>query len=104
MTAADTTAKDAERWHEAKPILEALVERKPRCIPVLVGCASRLLDEDTPTPDPRNVQLWRQFEPLLAKLGDIHPASVYATVVGTDEQVMEVVDEIQALINTGSLR
>lgn len=37
--------EDAERWHKAKPILEALSEKKPRCVPVLVELARRLLDE-----------------------------------------------------------
>ncbi len=35
----------AEAWHKAKPILEALAERRPRCIPVLVDLAHRLLEE-----------------------------------------------------------
>jgi hypothetical protein len=37
--------EDAERWHKAKPILLALVEQDPRCIPVLVGLARHLLNE-----------------------------------------------------------
>lgn len=37
--------EDAERWHQAKPILLALTEKDPRCIPVLVDLARRLLDE-----------------------------------------------------------
>ena len=37
--------EDAERWHKAKALLEALVERRPRCIPVLVDQARHLLDE-----------------------------------------------------------
>lgn len=36
----------AENWHKAKPILQALVERHPRCIPVLVGLAQQLINAD----------------------------------------------------------
>jgi hypothetical protein len=37
--------EDAERWHKAKPILEALVDANPRCIPVIAQLAQRLLHE-----------------------------------------------------------
>lgn len=104
MTAADTTEEDAARWHEAKALLEWLVEIHPRCIPVLVGSAARLLEKDAPTRTRRDAQRWRQVEPLLTKLSHIHPSSVYAEAVGTDEQVLEVVDEIQSLINTGAIQ
>lgn len=35
----------ALKWEKARPLVEALVERKPRCIPVLVECLQRLLKE-----------------------------------------------------------
>ncbi|MGA5598458.1 hypothetical protein ACPCSE_29910 [Streptomyces cellulosae] len=35
----------AEAWHKAKPVLEALAEKNPRCIPVLAELARRLLAE-----------------------------------------------------------
>lgn len=37
--------EDAERWHRAKPILEAISEVGPRCIPVLVGQIRTLLSD-----------------------------------------------------------
>ncbi|PPS89525.1 hypothetical protein [Streptomyces sp. MH60] len=37
--------EDAERWHKAKPVLEALIERSPRCIPVLVELARHLIND-----------------------------------------------------------
>jgi len=40
-----TVAQDAELWHQAKPILKALVETDPRCVPVLVACARNVLQE-----------------------------------------------------------
>jgi hypothetical protein len=38
--------EDAEKWHKAKPILQALIERQPRCVPVLVDLARHLLNAD----------------------------------------------------------
>ncbi|MFD7835556.1 hypothetical protein [Streptomyces sp. NPDC059761] len=35
----------ALQWEQAKPLLEALVERKPRCIPVLVDLARHILED-----------------------------------------------------------
>jgi hypothetical protein len=35
----------AEMWHKAKPFLEKIVETKPRCVPVLVELARRILEE-----------------------------------------------------------
>lgn len=37
--------EDAERWHKVKPLLEALIEKAPRCVPVLVDLARHLLRE-----------------------------------------------------------
>lgn len=34
----------ARLWEKAKPILEALIERKPRCVPVIVGMAYAVLE------------------------------------------------------------
>ncbi|MEU9405659.1 hypothetical protein AB0E08_08130 [Streptomyces sp. NPDC048281] len=39
-------AQEAERWRQARPVLEALVERNPRCIPVLVELARNLINAD----------------------------------------------------------
>lgn len=38
--------EDAEKWHQAKPILQALVEQDPRCIRVLVELARNLINAD----------------------------------------------------------
>jgi hypothetical protein len=35
----------AEMWHKAKEFLERFVEAKPRCVPVLVELARRILEE-----------------------------------------------------------
>lgn len=35
----------ALKWEKARPLIEALVERDPRCIPVLVDCLRRLLKD-----------------------------------------------------------
>ena len=37
--------EDAERWHKAKQLLEKIVELDPRCMPVLVDTARRILQE-----------------------------------------------------------
>ncbi|MEV5568172.1 hypothetical protein AB0L54_35760, partial [Streptomyces sp. NPDC052196] len=38
--------EDAEKWHKARPILQALVDQSPRCIPVLVDLARTLINAD----------------------------------------------------------
>ena len=38
--------EDAEKWHKAKLILQALIDQDPRCIPVLVDLARHLINAD----------------------------------------------------------